>query len=56
MKKINWCYVEEVYIVGFVFCFDFFKNLLEFLDFFFKLLMDDLLYGFIFGYKIFYFL
>lgn len=56
MKKIDWCYVGEVYVVGFVFCFDLFKDLLEYLDFFFKLLMDDFCNGFILGYNIFYFL
>lgn len=56
MIKRDRCYVEEVYVVGFVFCFDFLKDLLEYLDFFFKLLVDDFLKGFIFGYNIFYLL
>ena len=52
MTKRDRCYVEEVYVVGFVPCSDLPKDLPEYLDPFLKPLADDLSKGFISGYNI----
>lgn len=51
LKKSDRCKVEEVYMVGFVPCFQV-PNIANKLDPFLKPLMDDLCDGFIEGYKI----